>query len=116
MTLNREFTSIVRPNVLILRAAKVPASHYEETIAGTLTHPCADPGTSFGSDQTSVHRGAEAISRFGDALLGSDVVARRQRSKGCGASTTAHDLADETLVAALGVGRCLSGARARPDP
>jgi hypothetical protein len=41
--LNREFTSIVRPNVLILRAAKVPASHYEETIAGTLTHPCADP-------------------------------------------------------------------------
>jgi hypothetical protein len=50
MTLNREFTSIVRPNVLSSRAAKVPASHYEETIAGTLTHPCADPGTSFGSD------------------------------------------------------------------
>jgi hypothetical protein len=43
MTLNREFTSIVRLNVLIVRAAKVPASQYEETIAGTLTHPCADP-------------------------------------------------------------------------
>jgi hypothetical protein len=43
MTLNQEFTSIVRPNVLIVRAAKVPASHYEETIAGTLTHSCADP-------------------------------------------------------------------------
>jgi hypothetical protein len=43
MILNREFTLIVRPNVLKLRAARVPASHYEETIAGTHTRPCADP-------------------------------------------------------------------------